>query len=64
VVAAVGAVLADAEINIADFRLGRREDGNAIALVSVDVAPSEAVLEQLMKLPNMVDVRYIEVGAL
>lgn len=61
VVAAVGAVLADADINIADFRLGRRGDDEAIALVCVDSAPSEEVLDQLMKLPNMVDVRYIEV---
>ncbi|MES0370761.1 MAG: phosphoglycerate dehydrogenase [Mariprofundaceae bacterium] len=61
VVAAVGAVLAEADINIADFRLGRRGDDEAIALVCVDSAPSEEVLEQLMELPNMVDVRYIEV---
>ena len=61
VVASVGAVLAEADINIADFRLGRRGDDEAIALVCVDSAPSEEVLDQLMKLPNMVDVRYIEV---
>lgn len=61
VVAAVGAVLAESDINIADFRLGRRGDDEAIALVCVDSAPSEEVLDQLMKLPNMVDVRYIEV---
>lgn len=64
VVAAVGAVLAEADINIADFRLGRRGDDEAIALVCVDSAPSEEVLDQLMKLPNMVDVRYIEVESL
>lgn len=64
VVASVGAVLCDADINIADFRLGRREDGTAIALVNVDSEPSEEVLKKLLELPNMVDVRYIEVGSL
>ncbi len=64
VVAAIGNNLFEAEINIADFRLGRREDGTAIALVNVDSEPSEEVLEQLRKIPNMVDVRYIEVDSL
>ncbi len=64
VVASVGSVLAEADINIADFRLGRREDGTAIALVHVDSEPGESVLKQLHELPNMVDVRYIEVGSL
>jgi len=64
VVAAVGGVLCDADINIADFRLGRRDDGTAIALVNVDSAPDDAVMEQLRALPNMVDVRYIEVESL
>jgi len=64
VIAAIGTHLADAEINIADFRLGRRGDGKAIALVNVDSAPSDEVLNQLMTLPNMIDVRYIEVESL
>jgi len=64
VVAAIGNNLLEADINIADFRLGRRDDGTAIALVNVDSEPSEEVLEQLRKIPNMVDVRYIEVDSL
>ena len=64
VIAAIGNNLFDADINIADFRLGRRDDGTAIALVNVDSEPSEDVLEQLRKIPNMVDVRYIEVDSL
>lgn len=64
VVASVGALLCEVDINIADFRLGRREDGTAIALVNVDSEPSREVLKQLLELPNMVDVRYIEVDSL
>ncbi len=63
VIAAIGAILAEAKINIGDFRLGRREDtNNAVALIQVDTPPSDAVLDQLRALPNMIMVRYAELG--
>ncbi len=63
VIAAVGAILAEAGINIGDFRLGRREDTrNAIALVQVDTPPSQKELDRMAALPNMLMVRYAELG--
>ncbi|MDX8407252.1 MAG: NAD(P)-dependent oxidoreductase, partial [Mariprofundaceae bacterium] len=63
VIAAVGTILAEANINIGDFRLGRREDtNNAVAMIQVDTPPSDEVLEKLSELPNMLMVRYAELG--
>jgi len=65
VIAAIGAILARANINIGDFRLGRREDTrNAVALIQVDTPPGEAVLAELAELPNMLMVRFAELGEL
>ncbi|MDX8377892.1 MAG: phosphoglycerate dehydrogenase [Mariprofundales bacterium] len=60
VVAGVGRVLAEASINIGDFRLGRHQQTrNAMALVSVDSTPNADVLAQLAALTHMLDVRYV-----
>ncbi len=61
VIAAIGRILADAGINIADFRLGRRGDG-AVALIHVDTRPSEEVLAALESLPELTMVRFAELG--
>jgi len=63
VIAAIGSILAAANINIGDFRLGRRKDtNNAVALIQVDSTPDAGVLEKLAALPNMIMVRYAELG--
>ncbi|MDX8395006.1 MAG: phosphoglycerate dehydrogenase, partial [Mariprofundaceae bacterium] len=63
VIADVGTILADANINIADFRLGRRSDRElAVSLVNVDSKPSDDVLKKLAELSNMVTVRLIELS--
>ena len=63
VIAAVGGILAEEQINIGDFRLGRRTDtSNAVALIQVDSTPSSAALEKLEALPNVLMVRYAELG--
>ncbi|MDQ6959229.1 MAG: phosphoglycerate dehydrogenase [Mariprofundaceae bacterium] len=63
VIAAIGSILAEANINIGDFRLGRREDtSNAVALVQVDTSPDEDVLDKLASLPHIIMVRYAELG--
>ncbi|MDQ6960689.1 MAG: phosphoglycerate dehydrogenase [Mariprofundaceae bacterium] len=63
VIAAIGSILAKANINIGDFRLGRREDtSNAVALVQVDTTPDEQVLDELANLPHIIMVRYAELG--
>jgi len=65
VIAAIGSVLAEANINIGDFRLGRREDANnAVALVQVDTPPDEHVINKLANLPHILMVRYAELGAM
>ena len=56
----LGTVLGDAGINIATFNLGRdAPGGNAIALIEIDDAPSEAVLEQVHALPNVMRVKAL-----
>ena len=56
----LGTVLGDAGINIATFNLGRDEPGgNAIALIEIDEEPSEAVLEQVRALPNVMRVKAL-----
>ncbi len=63
VIAAIGAILAEANINIGDFRLGRRADtDNAVALIQVDATPSDAVLARLADVPHVLMVRYAELG--
>ena len=47
-----GTILSEAGVNIADFRLGRRAEGGAIALVSVDQAVDDATFEKLAALPQ------------
>lgn len=65
VIAAIGAVLADAGINIGDFRLGRREDtGSAVALIQVDATPAQETLDKMAELNNVLAVRYAELGAM
>ncbi|RMH52385.1 MAG: phosphoglycerate dehydrogenase [Zetaproteobacteria bacterium] len=60
VIAGVGAVLARAGINIGDFRLGRRgTSGKAVALVSVDSTPDDAVLDELAALDAIEMARLI-----
>ena len=56
----LGTVLGDAGINIATFNLGRdAPGGNAIALIEIDDAPSEAVLQQVRALPNVMRVKAL-----
>ncbi|OIO75346.1 MAG: phosphoglycerate dehydrogenase [Zetaproteobacteria bacterium CG1_02_53_45] len=65
VIAAIGAVLADAGINIGDFRLGRREDtGSAVALIQVDTPPGAGILSRMSELPHVLAVRYAELGSM
>lgn len=55
VVGAVGTLLGEAKVNIAGLQLGREAVGGmAISLVHVDEAISEATLERLRALPNIV----------
>jgi len=65
VVAAIGSILASANINIADFRLGRRPDKEAaISVVTVDSRPDAKILKALRDLPDMLTVSYVELTGL
>lgn len=56
----LGTLIADSEINIADFRLGRKSaGGDALALVSVDGPVPASVIEQVDALPNVVRVHAL-----
>ena len=59
-IGAFGNTLADAEVNIATFHLGRTaEGGDVITLISVDQPVSEMVLMNLCALPNVDQVKTL-----
>jgi D-3-phosphoglycerate dehydrogenase len=59
-IGALGNALADANVNIATFNLGRVSAGDdAIALVGVDQQPSEALVEKLHTLPHVKEARVL-----
>ena len=65
VIASIGAVLAEANINIGDFRLGRREGkAEAIALISIDSEPGDEVISALESLESVTTVRYVDLEAM
>ncbi|MGN7612761.1 phosphoglycerate dehydrogenase [Magnetococcales bacterium HHB-1] len=57
----VGTLLGDADINIADFHLGRKEKrGTALAVVRVDQDVSDALVEDILKIPNVIEAKRIQ----
>ncbi len=59
-IGSLGTALGSAGINIASFHLGRNHPGgDAIALIEVDEPPGEAVLKQVLALPNVVRARAL-----
>jgi D-3-phosphoglycerate dehydrogenase len=59
-IGALGALLGDAGINIANFNLGRIAAGeDAIALVGVDESPSESLMESIRRLPHVKEARAL-----
>ncbi len=59
-IGAVGTILGDAKINIADFSLGRVPDGDkAIALVSLDGPLPEKIVADIGKLPQVERVKVL-----
>jgi D-3-phosphoglycerate dehydrogenase len=56
----LGSLLAEANVNIATFNLGRVSAGDdAIALVGVDQAPTEALIGKIQALPNVKEARAL-----
>jgi D-3-phosphoglycerate dehydrogenase len=60
VIGEVGTLLAKNNVNIADFRLGRDNNGQALAVICVDEEVSKSVLEALAKLQAAISVSYVE----
>jgi len=59
-IGALGGLLADAEVNIATFNLGRVSAGeDAIALVGVDQAPTNDLLAKIQALPHVKEARIL-----
>lgn len=59
-IGALGSVLGDADVNIANFNLGREaEGGNAIALIGVDKRVDDTVLEATRGLQHVVDAKRL-----
>ncbi len=61
VVGKVGSLLGRHGVNIANFALGRvGPDADAMAVVQVDAPAPDAVLQELRELPEIQDVRAIQ----
>jgi D-3-phosphoglycerate dehydrogenase / 2-oxoglutarate reductase len=62
VVGKIGTILGQGNVNIANFALGRsgRLGGDALAVVQVDSPAPEAVLEALLQLPEIQEVKGIQ----
>lgn len=58
VIAQVASILAKANINIADFRLGRGEGGSALAVILVDESVDKHTLEALNALETCIWAKY------
>ena len=59
-IGALGALLGEAGVNIATFNLGRRAAGeDAIALVGIDSAPTDALLAKVCALPQVKEARAL-----
>ena len=61
VIGEVGMTLAKYNINIADFRLGRNNEGQAMAVIIVDNDVNEEVLNDLRNLKAALSVSYAEI---
>ena len=60
-IGALGALLAEAGVNIATFNLGRVSAGeDAIALVGVDQEPTEDLLASIKALPHVKEARSLQ----
>ena len=59
-IGALGSILAKAEINIANFNLGREAaGGSAICLIEVDANISDVVLKEIQALPHVVQAQAL-----
>jgi D-3-phosphoglycerate dehydrogenase len=63
VIGRVGTLLGDARVNIGSYHQARRAGGGeALAAIAVDQAVDDAVLNALVKLPDVLSVRLVRFG--
>lgn len=61
VIGRVGSILGDAGINISAFHLGRRErGGEAMAIIEVDAALDDSIVNKLLEFEPVISLRQIE----
>jgi D-3-phosphoglycerate dehydrogenase len=61
VIGEVGMTLAKHNINISDFRLGRNNSGEAMAVIVTDTSVNKDVLEELSKLNAAISVKTAQI---
>lgn len=61
VIASISSILAKNSINIADFRLGRGENGLALAVILVDENIDSKILKELNNLPDCIFAEYVNI---
>jgi D-3-phosphoglycerate dehydrogenase len=61
VIGKVGTILADHGVNIADFRLGRNNQSQALAVIMVDNSVTDASLKELASLEACISVDYARI---
>lgn len=61
VIGEVGTLLGKRNINIADFRLSRNSESQALAIILVDEEITQDTLDELKKLKSALDVRYAQI---
>jgi len=57
VIGNVGSIISKQNINISDFRLGRNNNGQALAVIKVDQDIPKELVEELSKLDACINVR-------
>ncbi|MGI9387681.1 MAG: phosphoglycerate dehydrogenase [Methyloligellaceae bacterium] len=59
-IGAIGSLFGENNVNVATFNLGRdKPGGNAIALIEIDEPISEAVLEEILTLPHVMQAKCL-----
>jgi D-3-phosphoglycerate dehydrogenase len=61
VIGQVGTLLGAHNVNIADFRLGRNKNGEALAVIIVDSSVSDKTLKELSALNACISVSYARI---
>ena len=60
VIGQVGTLLGDSHINISRFQLGLdKQKGEALSLINIDSPVDAAILQKLLALPHMLEVKQL-----